>query len=360
MIPKRLEDISKEDIEYLVTERIGESKALEYKSELPKNGDADKKEALRDIASFANASGGDLIYGIRETAKGDDKGRAEAVVPILGTSADDAMLRLEHMIQNGLAPTLRVQMKEIEDFNGAGTGFVLVVRIPQSLSAPHMVTLGDSYRFYSRTSSGKFPMKDVGEIRSAFLATESQGERVRNFIRERLGRIVAGETPVPMEDGPRVVLHVIPLTEFLNARRFDLTDSAKCNWIHSAARGSYSPRYNLEGILRHSWEQQARTSYAQLYFDGCVEVVDSFAFFRDSNSIMSIPSLDFEHEMIQNVKGIFEGYKEISAAPPAVVAMSFVGCRKTALHVNIQPGLRSRTHGMDRYVRCKLDGEWRQ
>ena len=37
-----------------------------YKQKFPTNSDVDRKEFLADISSFANASGGDLVFGITE------------------------------------------------------------------------------------------------------------------------------------------------------------------------------------------------------------------------------------------------------------------------------------------------------
>jgi len=39
---------------------------LDYKRDVPGESDQDKKEFLADISSFANATGGDLIYGVDE------------------------------------------------------------------------------------------------------------------------------------------------------------------------------------------------------------------------------------------------------------------------------------------------------
>ena len=58
-----------------------------------------------------------------------------------------------------------------------------------------MVTFKKTSRFYTRNSAGKYQM-DVGELRSAFAASELLGERMHRFRTERLSKIIAGETPV--------------------------------------------------------------------------------------------------------------------------------------------------------------------
>ncbi|MCK5240903.1 ATP-binding protein [bacterium] len=48
----------------MISNQIQESRTIEYKESLPGNSDQDKREFLADISSFANAAGGDLLYGI--------------------------------------------------------------------------------------------------------------------------------------------------------------------------------------------------------------------------------------------------------------------------------------------------------
>jgi predicted HTH transcriptional regulator len=66
VLNKPLEAIEENDLQALVDNQVAESKTIEYKESLPGNADGDKKEFLADVSSFANASGGDLIYGMRE------------------------------------------------------------------------------------------------------------------------------------------------------------------------------------------------------------------------------------------------------------------------------------------------------
>ena len=47
----------------LVDGKVPESKTLEYKAELPIFNDSGKKEFLAGVSSFANTSGGYILYG---------------------------------------------------------------------------------------------------------------------------------------------------------------------------------------------------------------------------------------------------------------------------------------------------------
>lgn len=180
MISKPFDLVEKIDIDALVADEVREGRALEYKEKLPGNSDGEKTELLADVSSFANASGGYILYGVREKRDADGKptGVPESVDGLQGINPDSEILRLESSIRTGIDPRVpRVRTKPIEGFL---QGPVLVMWIPKSWSSPHMVTFKNHSRFYSRSSNGKYAL-DVKEIRSAFALSESLPERVRRF-----------------------------------------------------------------------------------------------------------------------------------------------------------------------------------
>lgn len=63
---KLLDSIQEADLQELVDYQVREAKTVEYKQTLPGNSKGDRREFLYDVSSFANASGGDLIYGMKE------------------------------------------------------------------------------------------------------------------------------------------------------------------------------------------------------------------------------------------------------------------------------------------------------
>jgi len=203
MINCPINEINKTNIETLITDKIEESRTLEYKEELPIGTDNEKKEFLADVSSFANALGGDIIYGIKEERNGEGKktGRAEETIGIENMTKDEATLRIENIIRDGLLPRLKVQIKCIEGFR---KGPVIVLRIPQSFLARHMILKGSS-KFYSRNSAGKYPL-DLGGIRSAFLTSEALPEKIKRFREQRLAKIIADQTPVQLNSSQRFVI----------------------------------------------------------------------------------------------------------------------------------------------------------
>lgn len=65
---KPFESIDETDLQALCTGQEREGKTLEFKEMQLGTSDGDKKEFLADVTSFANTSGGHLIFGIKEAS----------------------------------------------------------------------------------------------------------------------------------------------------------------------------------------------------------------------------------------------------------------------------------------------------
>lgn len=157
--------------------QVPEGKTIDYKAELPGTSDAARKDFLADLSSFANASGGHIVYGMEE---------AEGIpTNLLGLSSDvdQAILRLESMARDGIRPPIpglelvRVAMK-----NGNNA---VVISVPKSWNPPHQVIFQKDFRFYTRGSAGRQHF-DVEELRRVVLLSQQIGERVRQFRASRV------------------------------------------------------------------------------------------------------------------------------------------------------------------------------
>lgn len=349
MIQKNFDEITKADIDFLIDNKIGESKTLEYKETLPGSKDSNKKEFLADISSFANASGGDLIYGIKAAINDEGKknGEPEEVVPLQGITADEAKLQIENLIRTGIEPRISVHVKEIAGYGDDSNGFVILVRIPQSFASPHMVTFKNSSRFYCRNSAGKYQL-DVQETRSAFLATDSQANRIRSFLQDRLAKIMADETPIELSMPHRLVLHILPLNSFLNQKRFDFgaDRNLPLNFRPIAVSG-WDHRYNLDGFLtyRDSRETKLCDSYCQIFFDGTIEAVYADILRAkggqkpQSGDTAFIASIAYEKYIIKAIRNYFKGYKTLGVEAPVVISMALLGCKGAYMYADIAMGL---------------------
>ena len=62
----RPQEITEEALLKLYDGQVPEGKTIDYKVELPGTSDAARKDFLVDLSSFANASGGHIVYGMEE------------------------------------------------------------------------------------------------------------------------------------------------------------------------------------------------------------------------------------------------------------------------------------------------------
>jgi len=340
---ERLDSITEGHLQALISNNVCERKALEYKTELPGNSDADKREFLADVSSFANASGGDMIYGI------EAKSGVPARLNGLAIAGDKEILRLEEIIQNGVAPRIPgIATRAVPLQNSK---FALIVRIPRSWALPHMVTFKNLSRFYSRNSAGKYQL-DVSEIRAAFALSEVAAERIRDFRTARLGNIIAGEIPVALLTNPKMVLHIVPLEAFDPAARFDLSILASnLRNLRPINASGTSFRYNLDGFLTFSVVEPPRTasSYVQVFRNGIIEAVEaSLLDDRDAG----IPSLSYEQELLEALPRFLCCQEQLGVKPPLFIMATMLGVRGYTLAVSKRlSGIgRRHVHHIDRDV----------
>ena len=297
MIPKEFEDISKADIDALVLDMVSEGRNIEYKEQLPGGSDDDSREFLADVSSLANAGGGDLIYGIREKrdAKGQPTGIPETAVGLAGINADGQERRLVSMIRDGLDP--RIPGIRVNHDDGFPSGPVIVLRVPKSWASPHLVKFKHSSRFFSRTSAGKYQL-DVREIRAAFLASESLTDKISAFRSDRVGKILADETPVPLEPGPKFILHLLPIRAFAEPVPLDLRSAQQdgSSLVPMGKPQTWGPlRFNFNGLFSTGGqESQKPYSYIQLFRNGAIEAV----YARISRDKLMF-GLDYERQLVK-------------------------------------------------------------
>jgi hypothetical protein len=251
------DQLPREYVDSRLAQQVRELRTIDYKQALPGTSDREKTEFLYDVTSFANAGGGELVYGVEA-----QDGVPTSVPGVRTDNLDAEILNLGYLMRDLIRPRLLgVQALEVTDHH------VLVLRVPQSWIAPHMVTFGKSQRFYTRSCAGKQPM-DVDEIRAAFMASEAVVERTQRFRVERLAKVIADETPRPLPAGAKLLLHIIPLSKYRHAGYIDRALLALVESDLDPPFGGGHGRHNLEGYLVHGDE-----AYCQFFRTGAIEAV---------------------------------------------------------------------------------------
>lgn len=291
MLNKRIADIVAGDIQGLIDNQVPEGKTIEYKEALPSDSD-EKFEFLRDISAFANAVGGDIIYGVSEGRDSDGKptGIPREIVGLPGANLDAEKLRLEQILRTGIEPKIPViQMQAVEI--GSGTK-VLVIRVGDSWQRPHHICFKSSPRYYTRTSAGKQPL-DYLEIRDAFIQSADLPKRLREFRDQRLATILSGDMLFELPGGPVIALHFLPLEAFRRQSLVELTPYIYGSRVFPTGIGiGGHQRPNLDGVIQYSvgGGEIGRHMYGftQIFHSGAIEIVDGFTISSDENQIATV------------------------------------------------------------------------
>ena len=317
---KSLEFIDEGDLQELIDNQVPEGKTIEYKEVLPGNSDGDKKEFLADISSFANAIGGDLIFGVKE-----DAGLPIELCGLQISDVDAEILRLESIIQTGIAPRL-FRMVEVHPvlLPSKQPSCVIIIRIRKSWAAPHMVIFKNDSKFFTRNSRGKYQL-DVFELRTAFALSETTADRIRNFRAERLSMIVAEEGAMSLdENAPKIVLHLVSFGAFDPAAKFDLflLDDTKHTHLFeplSLNRGGYQyPRFNFDGLISN-----LHGTYTQVFRNGIIEAVDT-TILGVSRELRVTAGHIYEKRLLEAIKRYLAAQKQLGVEPPIFVMISLL------------------------------------
>lgn len=349
MINQRFRSISKNDIEALIANGVQKGKTIEYKEKISINSDWDKKEFLADISSFANASGGDIIYGIRERR---DRNRQPTGIPACIIGLDDINLdfeiqRLKEIIRSGISPRIiGLQIKAINIENKP----LILIRIPKSWNSPHMVTLKGLSRFYARNNAGRYRL-EIDELRSAFIASDSLADRLRNFRSDRLAQILANETPVRLSMGPKVVLHLIPVESFISNKLVNINlIKEKIKVLNSSYCTECLSRYNFDGAVSYIKVvgRDIYLGYTQIFRNGVIEGVDTLlSSFIGREEEFCIDEL--EKILINALDNYLDTQNYLDLNPPIFVMVSLIDVAGFYIRYgNISKHLCETLHSIDR------------
>lgn len=315
LLDRNFDDVDETTLNELVEAGATETVYLDFKRETYGSSDSDKKEILKDISSFANSLGGQLVIGIDE-----EDGAASKVTPITGMDIDQELLRLENIVRTGVEPKIiGLRMKRIQVQDGS----VILINVPKSFNPPHRVIFKNSNRYYARNSSGTYELS-LEELRMLFGQQRTIEERAIAFINERFLRIQAndGALLLPIEEGA-IVMHLVPLSDFGSSRRHDITTLQKHSMhFHPLVGDGLSSRINLDGLVVP--DVREKSEYTQVFRDGSVEAASASVIVKRKGKRF-FPSQSLPETLIHSLTSFMKGLKAIDAAPPVALSFSFLG-----------------------------------
>lgn len=276
---KPLEKVEFSDIEKLKSDKICESLILDYKEQL-----LEDDKLLKQVSSFANAQGGFLIFGIRETGKG---GYPEE---ILGIDKDQINKeRMEQIILSNIQPRLNVKIDLIDHKDTSKA--IVVVQIPNSYLKPHMYSRDN--RFYRRYQFEALPMAEM-EISDTYRRRFTTYQEVESYIMKLLktGTMTSSLT------GQTVLIPTIPshMIDTSNEKEFAWMNSLDLKQKHDPLPTHPIP--SPEGVKCQSGEESTDSfKKMEIHRNGCVRYAACFGTMNEGKMIFL--DMDFCVKLLQ-------------------------------------------------------------
>ena len=228
MFNKRIDELTKEDIQRVVAEAVLEDAEVKFKETLPakdgkdprieggnKIGDRARNEILEEIIAFANTYGGILFLGIQETE--DKPARAKKILPI--PRCVELAERLKLQCRDCIEPQIPiVEIVGVSTRKKDGAG-VVVVQLPQSRASPHRHTVTrECYKRHADRTE-KMTMREIQDltlqVERGMGAIEAKfEERRRQFsqITNKFFGVGESVNKDPLGTGMGIRVSLVPLT----------------------------------------------------------------------------------------------------------------------------------------------------
>lgn len=198
MFNKTIENLTFEDIRWLIENAIVEDQGLEYKKEVWGNSDANKKEMLKDIVAMANRYGGYIIIGIEEEGEAGQASRINNI-----PNAEEERDKILSSLFANTQPRLQaIKIKVLTDNEVS----VLVISVPNSFRKPHIITFQGLNQFWIRHDRQKMPMS-VDEIQDAVINTVNLTKDISSFFSDRKKEVVE-----EIGSDPTIIMGIYPMT----------------------------------------------------------------------------------------------------------------------------------------------------
>lgn len=321
---KNFKDWTEDDIRTLLGNDIyRESQFLDYKRTFEfleatdKRGKAEGKDEFRnDVCSFANADGGELIFGIAEK-----DGVAAYIMPITKITNCD---RCELELRNILLP-IQPSMPNVEfKFIPMEGGYVVVVHIEKGIFKPYMTVENQTvFRFFVRHGNRKDAMS-YSEISNHFLHAASLSAEIKRFRMERLAELLDDNT------GLFGVIHVIPANFTNPADYIPMCDFCKAGKIplpeqlNNYIQGRMMP--NVDGVWFPSEDGLRDFQLLRLFNNGTVELKYNL-YLQEWRGEKYLVSFEFLNAIGDIVEGTAEIYKALGRHSTMYICTSIIGCK---------------------------------
>lgn len=333
-------DTAQIDIAYLqalCADRCPESESLDFKRDAPGTRPEDKHELAKDVSAFANAGGGDLVYGIEEC-----RGHASKLKPIEGELFDPFARRITQVLEGWVEPRITgIQIFHVS----VDRGFVAVVRVPASYDGPHCIRKDTNRRFVMRNGAGTSDFT-FDQLRGAFGRTASLVESAAEFIKTRQNAFDTLETPRQIGSGPVALLQIVPLAGLAGRQTIDMltVHTNGPTMFRGNLWGGASREFNLDGVVVFSTSSQP--AYSKIYRTGAMEAAQNIG------EITPATGAHVEVTTISSKKMILSFREAVTSYLAAAKSWGLVGPAAISVALMGIEGLRLQTG--DPYIEPKV------
>lgn len=305
-------DLTEQDLLDEIAAGVPEGVHVDYKRDTYGRADADVREFLKDVSSFANTAGGHLVIGMDEI-----DGIPTALSGLL-INADDELQRFENLLNSAVEPRVfGIQMRPVRVSSG---GIAIIIRVPQSWRPPHRVIARGWNKFFGRNSAGAYELS-VEDLRMLFTSGTDAANQMRAFRDERVEKLAAGRGITPMMAGEGwgglLVLHMVPLSAFRLPNQLDLNiaGTVSDNLAPLGDLLGYTPAINFDGFSVRKDSDRGCLSYTHVFRNGAVEAVKVRAKFEDQKKMWVSP-LDTEKFLVQRIPNYLDAFRGLGITPP--------------------------------------------
>ncbi len=288
MLPKHPDLYTHDELDtwvnHLVDDQVAEGPRLDYKQSIALDSQSERREAAKDISSFANEVGGCLIYGVPEKRLPQDRAipqRPYGIDPI-----PEVESRLENIYVDAIKPVLqewRIRRIGLSQYPGK---VVYLAWTPESWVGVHMVEAYGDRRYYRRGQLRAVEMAEH-EVRARYERAAAARDRLADFLSSPELNYVRQRLPKGFVS--RYVASPVPLT----TTRIDMQNSRFRAWLQSRAvplrPWQPSPYGARTDLPRGGWSRSER--YAEIFRNGALAVWIPTAADQEKDGTYTFPYL---------------------------------------------------------------------
>lgn len=193
---KKFEDIEFQDIEGLVSRKIGESEVLDYKESFS------SKEAAKLISALANTYGGFIIYGVKCNR---DTNEPENIINLKGRKLDDT---IDSICYDNITPPVFCESKYL--YNSKKSKTVFIVKISESDLTPHAIE--NNTTVYIKVKGQKRPLIEKADLDKQEWLKQRKNKSIefRNVLLDEASKRITMQAQVGDEKKTCTTIKVVP------------------------------------------------------------------------------------------------------------------------------------------------------